>query len=147
MGRRWREWLEKRQLPPGKFFTLTENLRAAKAHLVSELPLKILVKIVEQIPTVHRNLLVASSDEDIDNHTELDPATKGILKSKRNSLRQAFSTEYSERLRKIKLIDDILACTERVLNPAAHAGNPPLYEKEVQDALDLIKQLESSLTP
>ncbi len=146
MGRRWREWLEKRQLPPGKFFTLTENLRAAKAHLVSELPLKILVKIVEQIPTVHRNLLVASSDEDIDNHAELDPTTKGIIKSKRNSLRQAFSTEHSERLRKIKLIDDILACTERVLNPAAHAGSPPLYEKEVQDALDLIKQLESALT-
>jgi hypothetical protein len=48
-------------------------------------------------------------------------------------------------LRQTKLIDDILACTERVLNPAAHSGDPPLYEKEVQDALHLIKQLESTL--
>ena len=43
------------------------------------------------------------------------------------------------------VIDDILACTERVLNPAAHSGTPPLYKKEVQDALDLIAQLEKCL--
>jgi hypothetical protein len=55
------------------------------------------------------------------------------------------AVEHVERLRQIKLVDDILACTERVLNPAAHSGSPPLYEKEVQDALDLIKNLESSL--
>lgn len=44
----------------------------------------------------------------------------------------------------VSLIDDVLACTERVLNPAAHAGNPPLYNREVQDALGLIRQLEST---
>jgi len=52
-----------------------------------------------------------------------------------------------ERLPQIKLIDDILACTERVLNPAAHSGTPPLYEKEVADALALIQQLETALVP
>lgn len=30
-------------------------------------------------------------------------------------------------------------------NPAAHAGDPPLYENEVHDALSLIKQLETTL--
>lgn len=50
-------------------------------------------------------------------------------------------------MRRIKLIDEILACTERVLNPAAHSGATPLYEKEVQDALKLIKNLEASLDP
>jgi DNA-binding response OmpR family regulator len=50
-----------------------------------------------------------------------------------------------ERHRQIKIIGDILACTECVLNPATHSGTTPLYEKEVQDALTLVKQLESSL--
>ena len=46
-----------------------------------------------------------------------------------------------EPLRQIKLIEDILVCTDRVLNPSA------LQKKEGQDALDLIKQLEISLAP
>jgi len=57
------------------------------------------------------------------------------------------TAEHVEQLRQIKLIDDILACTERVLNPAAHSGTPPLYEKEVQDALKLVRELEVSLNP
>jgi hypothetical protein len=57
------------------------------------------------------------------------------------------NAEHVERLRQIKLIDEVLDCTERVLNPAAHAGDPPLYEKEVQEALNLIRQLEGTLAP
>jgi hypothetical protein len=45
----------------------------------------------------------------------------------------------------VRLIDDILACTERVLNPAAHSGAAPLYRTEVQDALNLVRQLETDL--
>ena len=44
-----------------------------------------------------------------------------------------------------KLIDDVLACTDRVLNPSAHSGTPPLYEKEVQTALELIKEMNSEI--
>jgi hypothetical protein len=145
MARRWREWTDKKVIPPGIFFTLTENLRAAKNHLVSELPLDILDKIVEATPAAHRGLLVATDDSDVDGNTVLDVATKGILKSKRRRLREAFTTKQDERLRQIKLIDNILACTERVLNPAAHAGTPPLYEKEIQDALVLVRQLDTTL--
>ncbi|HYD48555.1 MAG TPA: hypothetical protein VEB21_09415, partial [Terriglobales bacterium] len=71
--------------------------------------------------------------------------TKGRLKTNRARLRLLIKEEHVERLRQIKLIDEILACTERVLNPSAHYGNPPLYEKEIQDALSLVKQLESGL--
>lgn len=147
MGRRWREWAENKAIPPGTFFSLTENLRAARKQLLSELPLEIFEKIVEPVPAAHRSLLVAASDDDVEENAALDVATKGILKTKRARLREAFTTDHTNRLKQIKLIKDILACTERVLNPAAHADNPPLYEKEVQDALDLIKQLETSLSP
>jgi len=98
-------------------------------------------------PAAHRDLLVSATDDDIDGNGTLDAPTKGILKTQRKRLRQLLKAEHVERLRQIKLIDDIIACTERVLNPAAHAGDPPFYLKEVQDALDMIKQLETSLTP
>jgi hypothetical protein len=89
----------------------------------------------------------AITDDDIDGNGTLDAPTKGILKTQRKRFRQLLKAEHVERLRQIKLIDDILACTERVLNPAAHSGTPPLYEKEVHDALKLVKQLETTLTP
>jgi hypothetical protein len=92
-------------------------------------------------------LATQTTDDDIDGNGALDAPTKGILKTQRKRLRHVLKADHVERLRQIKLIDDILACTERVLNPAAHSGNPPLYEKEVQDALALIKQLDAILPP
>ncbi len=145
MSRRWREWVEKKTMPPGVFFSLTENLRAAKNRLLSELPLDIFEKVIESTPAAYRPLLIAAGDDDIDSNTSFDTATKGILKTKRKRLREAFMVDYDQRLGQLKLIDDILACTERVLNPAAHSGTTPLYEKEVQDALILIKRLEATL--
>ncbi|MFC2076708.1 AAA family ATPase [candidate division KSB1 bacterium] len=146
MGKRWREWIEQKQLPPGEFFSLTENLRAARNKIIAELPLRFYKQILHDIPDSHRGLLVASSDDDIENNPDLDLPTKGRLKTYRKCLRKLVTEEHVERFRQIKLLDDILACTQRVLNPAAHAGNPPLYEKEVQDAMNLIKKLETTLT-
>ena len=108
---------------------------------------KLYEKVLRCTPEAHRNLLIPVSDDDIDNNNALDANTKGILKTQRARLRRVFLDEDVERLRQVKLIDDIIKCTERVLNPAAHSGNPPLYEKEVQDAIDLIKQLKVSLSP
>jgi ABC-type Mn2+/Zn2+ transport system ATPase subunit len=127
------------------FVGLTEALRAARNKIHAELPMRVYNKIVIDTPAEYRHILVASSDDDIETNPELDPSEKGILKSKRKGLRRLVNGEHVERFRQIKLIDDILACTERVLNPAAHSGSTPLYEKEVEDALDLIKQLESTL--
>ncbi|WP_038171285.1 ATP-binding protein [Verrucomicrobium sp. BvORR106] len=132
-------------LPTKDFVGLTEALRAARNKIQSELPVELYEKVVRNTPNAHRNLLIASDDSDLDGNTALDPQTKGRLKTNRNRLRSLISTEHVERLKTVKLIDDILACTERVLNPAAHSGSPPLYKKEVQDALDLIAQLEIRL--
>jgi hypothetical protein len=84
-----------------------------------------------------------------DNHRRgtVNAPTKGVLKTQRKRLRQLASAAHIEQLRKVKLIDEIIACTDRVPNPAAHAGNPPLYRKEVEDALALIKQLETTRAP
>jgi len=133
--------------PTKEFTGLREDLRAARNRVLSELPADLYEKAVRGTPAAHRDLLVSATDDDIDGNSTLDAPTKGILKTQRKRLRQLLKAEHVERLRQIKLIDDILACTERVLNFAAHSGTPPLYDKEVQDALALIKQLEATLIP
>ena len=133
-------------IPTKEFVCLADSLRAARNKVLTELPVQFYEKVLRNTPDAHRNLLVASSDDDIDSNATLDKPTKGRLKTNRERLRRLVQDEHVERLRQIKLIDDILACTERVLNPAAHSGTPPLYEKEVQDALALVKKLEATLT-
>ncbi|MGO9038667.1 MAG: AAA family ATPase [Steroidobacteraceae bacterium] len=134
-------------IPTKDFVGLADSLRAARNKVLAELPVQFYEKVLRNTPDAHRNLLVASSDDDIESNAALDMPTKGRLKTNRERLRRLVRDEHVERLRQIKLIDGILACTERVLNPGAHSGTPPLYEKEVQDALALVKQLESSLAP
>ena len=134
-------------IPTKDFVGLADSLRAARNKVLAELPVQFYEKVLRNTPDAHRNLLVASSDDDIESNDALDKPTKGRLKTSRERLRRLVRDEHVERLRQIKLIDEILACTERVLNPGAHSGTPPLYEKEVQDALALVKQLESSLAP
>lgn len=127
------------------FVGLAEALRAARSKVLAELPVNLYEKILRTTPDAYRQLLVSSTDDDLEGNAALDKPTKGRLKINRERLRRLVKDDNVERLRQVKLIDDILACTERVLNPAAHSGNPPLYEKEVLDALALVKQLESSL--
>jgi energy-coupling factor transporter ATP-binding protein EcfA2 len=133
--------------PTKEFTGLRKSLREARNRILGELPADLYDRVLRSTPTVYRDLLVSVTDDDIDGNGALDAPTKGILKTQRKRLRQLLKVEHVERLRQIKLIDDVIACTERVLNPAAHSGNPPLYEKEVQDALALIKQLEGTLIP
>jgi energy-coupling factor transporter ATP-binding protein EcfA2 len=140
-----RRFTDKEVIPTKNFVGLAEALRAARKKILSDLPVKLYEKVLRNTPDGYRELLVATTDDDIDTNAALDKPTKGRLKTNRERLRRLVKDEHVERLRQIKLIDDILDCTERVLNPAAHSGNPPLYEKEVQDALKLIKQLETTL--
>ena len=133
--------------PTKEFTGLRENLRAAKNRVLSEFPAGLYEKVLRATPDAHRSLLLSADDADIDGNAALDAPTKGILKTQRKRLRELLTTDHVERLRQIKLIDEVLACTDRVLNPAAHSGTAPLYEKEVEDALDLIKKLESALAP
>lgn len=143
LATRYRELLDGQSLPPGEFFSLTENLRAAKNKLLAELPGTLYQQVLTSTPAAHRELLLPPNDNDIDDNEDLQPAEKGILKCQRRRLRQLLTTEHVETMRRVQLLDELLACTARVLNPAAHAGDPPLYESEVRNALDLIQRLAS----
>lgn len=145
MAKRYREWAEKKKLPPGEFFTLTENLRAAKNKLLEKIPTQLYDRVLNGTPEAHREHLIAASDDDIDALPGLDPADRGKLKSSRKLLRSLLKDESWKAMENVKLIDEVLNTTERVLNPGAHGGDSPLYEHEVQKALDLIEQLEKCL--
>lgn len=132
--------------PSKEFKGLQENLRAARNKILAELPVDLYRRVLKQTPALHLSLLVASTDDDIASNAMLDPITKGQLRCQRKRLRQLISAEHKERLRQVDLIDEIIACTERVLNPLMHAGDPPLYEAEVANALDLVRSLENTLT-
>jgi len=84
-------------------------------------------------------------DNFIDSLPGLDAADHCKLKSSRKHLRSLLKDENLNVMENVKLIDEVLNTTERVLNPGAHGGDSPLYEHEVQKALDLIVKLEKCL--
>jgi hypothetical protein len=144
-ARRYREWADRKSLPPGKFFSLTDNLRAARARLLEQIPASLYEKVLEGTPVAHREHLIPTGDSDLDALAALDVADRGRLKTQRNRLRMVLTDEHWNALENARLIEEVLRATERVLNPSAHAGDPPLYEDEVQKALDLIARLEKCL--
>lgn len=145
MAKRYREWADKKKLPPGEFFSLTENLRAARNRLLEKLPARLYARVLLGTPEALRDHLVPASEDDIDALPDLDPADRGKLKGSRRHLRSLLKNENWPVMENIALIDEVLKTTERVLNPGAHGGDTPLYEHEVQKALELIARLENCL--
>jgi len=146
MAKRYREWAEKKKLPPGEFFSLTENLRAAKNKLLEKIPTQLYSRVLNGTPILHRDHLIPANDDDINEILGLTPADQGKLMSARKNLRSLLKHENWKVMENIKLIDEVLATTERVLNPGAHGGDAPLYEDEVEKALELITKLEKCLS-
>jgi energy-coupling factor transporter ATP-binding protein EcfA2 len=144
-ARRYREWAEGKALPPGQFFSLTENLRAARNKLLEYIPTILYKNILKNTPAEHRELLLSPDDTDLDNNATLQPADKGKLKSARRGLRSVLSHEGWKKMEAVETVDSVLEMTERVLNPAAHGNTTPLYEEEVRRAKKLIDRLEQVL--
>lgn len=144
-AKRYREWAEKKARPPGQFFSLTENLRAAKNKLLEGIPGSLYESVLKGAPKEHRALLISSDDTDLDNNTTLQPADKGKLKSKRRDLRNVLNHDGWAKMEAVEAVDRVLEMTERMLNPASHGNTTPLYEEEVRRAKKLIDRLEQVL--
>lgn len=143
MAKRYREWATKTKLPPGEFFTLTENLRAAKNKLLEKIPTQLYDRVLKGTPASHRDHLIPASDDDVDALPGLDPADRGKLKCARKHLRSLLKDVNWKAMENIKRIDELLEITERVLNPGAHGGDAPFHEQEVDKALDVVRKFES----
>lgn len=147
-AKRLREYLENKELPPGDFRSLTENLKYAKNKLQGKFPKEFYKDVLKDTPSELVNHLVPTGIADLQNFNTLNREQCGQINTKRNALRKLLTKTDWTALKNIQLIDQVIATTERVLNPAAHGGEAPLYEAEVGEALNLIQQLEllSNLT-
>jgi hypothetical protein len=45
----------------------------------------------------------------------------------------------------VRILEDVSSIKDRILNPASHAGVAPIYTKEAEDAMKVIRSLESAL--
>jgi len=144
-AKRYREWAEGKALPSGQFFSLTENLRAARNKLLEGIPATLYNNVLKSTPVEHRGLLLSPDDTDLDNDATLQPADKGKLKSKRQDLRNILNHDGWKKMEAVDAVDRVLEMTERVLNPASHGSATPLYEEEVRRAKKLISRLEQTL--
>ncbi len=142
-AKRLRELLSGEKLPPGKFVSLTANLREAQSKLLQGIPKRFYREVLEGTPIELVEKLVPHDVTDLDGQTTLTAADRGKIKSKRGALRKLLANTHWTAMENVRLIDEVLATTERVLNPGAHGGESPLYEAEVTIALDLIKRLEA----
>ena len=144
-AKRYREWAEGKALPPGQFFSLTENLRAAKNKLLDGISGSLYESVLKGAPKEYRALLISPDDTGLDSNTTLQPADKGKLKSKRRHLRNVLNRDGWAKMDAVEAVDRVLEMTERVLNPASHGNTAPLYEEEVRRAKRLIDRLERLL--
>ena len=140
--RRLKKIMDGKEDPPGKFHSLTDDLRAARNSLRGKIPVTTYEKALKDVPEEHRDKLVRINDDDIDADEYLDKETKRILKRQRRKLAQFLGASGWRYLETMRILDDILDMSDRVLNPASHWGEPQLYEDEIKRALDLIKKFD-----
>jgi len=113
--------------------------------MCKKIPISAYERALKGVPEEHRDKLVRLNDDDIEADTTLDKATKGKIKSQRRRLSRFLSDSGWQYLKTIETVDDILKMTDRVLNPAAHWGEPALYDAEIKKALRLINRLEKHI--
>ncbi len=146
-AKRFRAMAEGKQPPPGEFHSLTKNLRAARNKLREKLPVKLYEEVLKGVPEEHRGKLVRMNNDDIDADSSLDEKMKRTIKKQRAKLAKFLNEKGWRHLEAIETLDAILKMTDRVLNPAAHWGEPALYEAELKKALRLIRKFENSILP
>jgi len=144
-AKRYRRFAMKEIPCPGDFHSLTEDLKAARNHLEKQIPMCLYKRVIAGTPEDHRDKLLYDSDTDLDAYTSLDSATRGKLKAQRRRLRQFLSNTAWQHAKTIETLDAVIRMKDRVLNPAAHWGDEPLYEAELKKALALIERLDKCL--
>ena len=125
---------------------MTEQLRWARNKLLEKLPTKLYEKVLKNVPGKHRQYLIPDSDVDLSAIPAITPDELTALSRLRKQLHTLVTSEHWVMIENAKVIDDVLATTERVLNPGSHAGDAPLYKEEVRQALELVNKLEKCLS-
>ncbi len=137
----------------GKFTSLNQRISEAK-HLLALSSHKKFAELLQYHFTPDELSTLVSPNE-------IDPAKfaagsnkeKGRIIGKligaRANLQQSLIEVLTDGARKqmnaVRILEDVSSIKDRILNPASHAGVAPIYTKEAEDAMKVIRSLESAL--
>jgi len=130
---------------PGEFHSLSAKLDKARKIILNQLPLEAFEVVCSKVPKALRDKLVRTNDDDLDADTSITDYEKTLLKEQREKLKNFLNQDTWKALESIEVLDSIIQMKDRVLNPAAHWNETPLYDAEVKKALKLIERLETVL--
>ncbi len=145
--KQYRELKEGVKIGSEEFVSLKNQLEKAKRSIRTRIPEHLFERVLKDLDPTLLSKLIAYTDDDIESDTDFDDDTKDMLKKKRQDMKNFLSSDGWRDFQDFKILDEILQMTERALNPAAHWGEPALYEPEVRKALTLINRLEERLRP
>lgn len=137
----------KKAYSPEKFVSLTTLVEDARSQNDLFLLKKLFVVLEgwDQEAGDALDRLLPPGMNDLTSDTHLSEAERSEHCRRRAELRNLIQELHGQHRKTGQILEQIEHIKDRILNPAAHAGDPPLYASEVEDALDLIRQLRTVL--
>lgn len=89
--------------------------------------------------------LLSKIDTDYENDATLNSNQKGLLRGLREKLFNFTKKYHTYKTEEIQILDELKSIKDRVLNPLSHNSEAPIFEQEVQEAIDLIGRLKQFL--
>lgn len=130
-----------------KFTSLSEMLEDARQQ-TDGLLLKNLFAVLEGWETAENvtlDRLLPPNMEDITGDATLSEEARQQLCRRRASLRSLVRDIHKRHRETGQILEQIEHIKDRILNPSAHAGETPLYQAEVEEAIELITKLRNCL--
>jgi len=123
----------------GKFIPLNDQLNSALKKITAT-ERRDFNKLFAN-KSISKNL-VEKIKTDYSSNSSLSPAEKGKLTSLKNRLFDYLIKQYEIQVDKEKILDETKDILQRIMNPASHASLTSLYGTELQQAIDLVKELK-----
>ncbi|SMP64257.1 RecF/RecN/SMC N terminal domain-containing protein [Neorhodopirellula lusitana] len=137
----------------GKFHSLASKISEARGLLLLQAKKEFAALIQGEYSTEEFKLLL--SEERIDptkviaaNNQEKGRIIAKLVGARTNlqeSMLELLSDAAREQRNAAQLLDEVKKIKDRILNPASHAGVTPLYTKEAEDAVEIVRQLRTAL--
>lgn len=131
-----------------RFVSLSKLLKKAQRKIDTSLLKKLFVVLDRWESEGNGALerLLPSGKEDITGDANLSLEEKTRHCQRRAELRNLIQELHGPHRDASCILEQIEQMKDRILNPAAHAGDPPLYASGIEDALSLIQQLRDVLS-
>lgn len=137
----------------GKFTSLAQMIGEAERSLVLDAHLEFASLLESQYSEEEFRQVLSTERINPANITAADNQAKGRIIARiiaaRPNMQAAILESLTEasrvKLNALRVITEVRKIKDRILNPASHAGVTPLYSKEAEDALEIVRKLQCAL--